>query len=95
MKTPLAIFILLQFLDIATTLVVLALGGRENNPIIQHLMTVGPMAGLVISKLIVIAIAVAGIALGKSRGLRLANVAFAGIVAWNVTVIARLALLAP
>jgi len=93
-KTPLAIFILLQILDMATTLVVLAMGGRETNPIIQHFMTIGPVAGLVISKLTVAAIAVAVVALRKSRGLRLANVAFTGVVAWNFTIIARLAMLA-
>ena len=94
MKTPLAIFILLQILDMATTLVVLAMGGRENNPIIQHFMTVGPIAGLIISKLTVTAIAVAGVALRKNRGIRLANVAFTGVVAWNFTIIARLAMIA-
>jgi len=94
MKTPLAIFMLLQILDMATTLVVLALGGRETNPIIQHFMSVGPVAGLVISKLTVTALAVALVALRKSRGLRLANVAFTGVIAWNFTIIARLAMLA-
>jgi hypothetical protein len=94
MKTPLAIFILLQILDIATTLVVLAMGGRETNPIVQHFMTVGPVAGLVISKLTVTAIAAAIVALRRNRGLRLANVAFTGVVAWNFTIIARMAMLA-
>ena len=94
MKTPLAIFILLQILDMATTLVVLAMGGRETNPIIQHFMTVGPVAGLIISKLTVTAIAVAGVALRKNRGIRLANVVFTGVVAWNFTIIARLAMIA-
>jgi len=94
MKTPLAIFILLQILDMATTLVVLAMGGRETNPIVQHFMTVGPVAGLIISKLTVTVIAVAVVALRRNRGLRLANLAFTGVVAWNFTIIARLAMLA-
>lgn len=93
MKTPLAIFILLQILDMATTLVVLAMGGRETNPIVQHFMTVGPVAGLIISKLTVTVIAVAVVALRRNRGLRLANLAFTGVVAWNFTIIARLAML--
>ena len=93
MKTPLAIFILLQILDMMTTLVVLAMGGRETNPIVQHFMTVGPVAGLIISKLTVTVIAVAVVALRRNRGLRLANLAFTGVVAWNFTIIARLAML--
>lgn len=94
MTTPLGIFILLQLLDMATTLAVLAMGGRETNPIIQHFMTVGPVAGLIISKLAVTGIAVVGVALKRHRGLRLANVAFTGVIAWNFTIIARLAMLA-
>jgi hypothetical protein len=90
----LAIFILLQIMDTATTLIAFALGGQENNPIVAHLMAVGPIGGLFISKVAVTAIAVAGAAMHKHRGLRWANVAFTGIVAWNVSVIARLAMAA-
>jgi hypothetical protein len=57
-------------------------------------MTVGPVAGLIISKLTVTVIAVAVVALRRNRGLRLANLAFTGVVAWNFTIIARLAMLA-
>lgn len=94
MKSPLMIFIFLQILDLATTLAALALGGRENNPIVAHIMTVGPVAGLLISKLAVTGIAVAGAAMRKHRGLRLANAVFTGVIAWNVTVVARLAMAA-
>src|ERR1035441_108963 len=83
MKTHLAIFILLQILDMAATLVVLAMGGREANPHIQNFLTVGPVSGLIIPKLTVTAISVAGVALRKNRGIRLANVVFTGVVAWN------------
>ena len=55
-------------------------------------MTIGPVGGLILSKLAVTGIAVAGAALGKNRGLRTANIVFMGIVAWNVSIIARLAM---
>jgi hypothetical protein len=90
MKTPLVLFLLLQLLDLITTLTVIALGGQENNPIIAHFMTIGPIKGLIISKLLVSALAVGGAMLGRSRSIRLANLAFGGVVAWNVSVIARL-----
>jgi hypothetical protein len=92
MKSPLAIFILLQIMDLATTLIVLALGGQENNPIVAHVMALGPIGGLLISKLAVTGIAIAGVGLQKHRAIRVANLAFTGIVAWNVTVIAKLAM---
>jgi hypothetical protein len=94
MKSPLATFILLQVMDLSTTLTAFALGGQENNPFVAHIMAVGPVRGLLISKLAVTGIAVAAAALRRHRGLRMANFAYSGIVAWNVTVIARLAMLA-
>jgi len=92
MKNPLAIFMLLQILDLMTTLIAISLGGQEKNPIVAHIMAVGPVGGLLISKGAVTGIALAGAALHKYRGIRVANVAFTGIVAWNFTVIARLAM---
>ena len=94
MKGTLATFILLQVMDLSTTLTAFALGGRENNPLVAHIMAVGPIGGLLISKLAVIGIAVAAATLRRHRGLRVANVAYSGVVAWNLTVIARLAMLA-
>lgn len=90
--TAIGCFILLQVLDVATTLIALAMGGCENNPIVAHVMVLGPLSGLVVSKILAIGIAVAGTFLNKERGIRRANIAFCGIVAWNVSVIARLAL---
>ena len=92
LKSPLALFILLQIMDFATTLTVLGMGGEEKNPIVAHFMSVGPVGGLFISKLMITGIAVAGYLLGKHRGLRVANIVFMGIVAWNVSIIARLAM---
>lgn len=94
MKSPLAIFALLQIMDLTTTLVAMAMGGGEQNPLVAHLMSIGLVPGLVISKLFVLAIAATGALLHKERGLRIANVGFSAIVAWNVSVIARLALVA-
>ena len=94
MLNPLSFFILLQVLDVATTLIALALGGSENNPIVAHIMAVGPVGGLLVSKAAVIGLAVAGTFLKKERGIRKANVAFCAIVAWNLSIIVRLSLVA-
>ena len=54
-------------------------------------MALGPVPGLIMSKLVVIAFAALLLTEGKTRALRLANVAFGLIVIWNLTVIGRLA----
>ena len=94
MKPTLAAFIVLQLLDMGTTLAVLALGGRESNPLINYLMELGPFRGLVLSKALVIALASIGSMAGKTRGIRVANLVFSVVVAWNLTIIGRLALTA-
>ena len=92
MKSPLAIFILLQAMDLATTLIALGLGGHENNPMIAHLLALGPVRGLLVSKVVVIGLAVAGASMQKHRGIWCANAVFSAIVVWNLSIITRLAL---
>ena len=84
-------FILLQLMDVATTIVALNLGAAEQNPVIGRLMALGPIPGLIMSKLVVIGLAALFLTWGKTRALRLANVAFGLIVTWNLTIIGRLA----
>jgi len=78
----------------ATTVIALSLGGAENNPLVAHFLSVGPMGGLLISKAVVISIAVLGAFFKKDQGIRKANLVFCAIVAWNLSVIARLTLVA-
>jgi hypothetical protein len=91
---PLHLFVLLQLLDIATTLVAIAMGGGEKNPIVSYFMNAGPVAGLLISKTVVIALACSGAFLQKYNGIKCANAVFSVVIAWNVTVIFRLGLMA-
>jgi hypothetical protein len=87
----LSAFILLQLMDVATTIVALNFGAAEQNPLIGRFMALGPILGLITSKLVVIALAALFLTWGKTRALRLANVAFGLIVTWNLTMIGRLA----
>jgi hypothetical protein len=91
MKTQL-IFILLQVADVATTMVALQMGGAEKNALIVQMMGLGALQGLLLSKLIVLGIGTGAVLMGKHLIFRWANVVFAGVVAWNLTVIVRLAL---
>jgi len=91
LKTPLTLFIILQLMDFLTTLVAIAMGGAEQNPLVQAFFTLPPVYGLALSKLVVISIAVAGYYVGKHRGIRTANYAFSAIIIWNISIICRLA----
>jgi hypothetical protein len=85
-------FILLQIADFITTLIAISLGGAEKNPLVGFIMGFGIHEGLLVAKLIVIALGLLGAIAGKYRGLRMANIVFAGVVLWNVTIIGRLCL---
>ena len=90
MANILIVFFALQVADAATTLVALRLGGAEDNPLIHMFMSIGPLAGLILAKAIVLLIAFGCALSSRTRALRHANFAFTGIVAWNLIVIARL-----
>jgi hypothetical protein len=90
MRKILYLFIGLQIADLLTTVWALKLGGFEENVVVRAFMSVGPYAGLILSKLVLLSIAL-GFALWKKQAtLRYANVVFTAIVAWNLTVIVRL-----
>ena len=68
----------------------MALGGGEQNPLVQHFMTLGPLQGLALAKLVALAIGAGCFFSNKYKALRLANIAFTGIAIWNASIIARL-----
>ncbi len=90
MNKPLSLFILLQIGDLITTRVALGLGAGEQNPLVSQIMALAPVYGLFLSKLFVVGIAVLGVWMQKSNGIRVANLAFGGVVAWNFTIIFRM-----
>ncbi len=89
-KRLLLLFFVLQAADVITTLVAIRLGGAERNSLISHLMVFGSLQGLLLSKTIVLALAAFAACTFRYRALRWANIALTGIVAWNLSVIARL-----
>jgi uncharacterized membrane protein len=68
----------------------LRLGGAERNSLIAHLMVFGSVEGLLLSKAIVLALALFAVWALRYRVLRWANIAFTGIVLWNLSIILRL-----
>src|SRR5262245_39848446 len=72
-------FIVLQGLDLLTTMVAFRMGAVEVNPLIAHLTaTFGRFNGVLISKLIAI-----GIAMGVRKLIWVVNAFYALIIAWN------------
>jgi len=76
-------FVTLQVLDLLTTLIAFHLGGLEVNPLVAHLtVLLGRLGGVVMSKVIVVIIA-----LGVKRLLWVVNLFYVGVVCWNILVL--------
>ena len=79
-------FVVLQVLDLTTTLIAFHLGAMEANPLVAHFTaTFGWLRGLVVSKLIAI-----GIAMGVRRLIWVVNIFYAGIIFWNLVILLSL-----
>jgi len=76
-------FVVLQVLDLLTTLAAFRVGAFEVNPIVAHLTALfGPVGGLVCSKLIALLLA-----WWVRKRLWLVNLFYTGIICWNVYVL--------
>ena len=76
----------LQVLDLLTTLAFILHGVREGNPLVRLMMhfTANPLNGLLLVKLVAVALGVYCWRLRRSRLLSRINILFALIVAWNL-----------
>ena len=76
----------LQVLDLLTTLAFLLHGVREGNPLVRMMMhvTTNPLGGLLLVKVIAVALGLYCWKVGRGRLLSRINVVFAFIVAWNL-----------
>ena len=90
MKSAFLLFLALQVGDFLTTVAALRLGAAESNPVLIHLMTGSPLTGLFLAKLFALAIGAVCVLAKKYRAIRISNVAFSGIVAWNMAILVRL-----
>jgi hypothetical protein len=76
----------LQVLDFLTTVAFLLHGVREANPVVKGMMhmTASPVAGLLLVKVLAIALGIYCWRIQKYRLLVRINVLFALVVAWNM-----------
>ncbi|HLY16049.1 MAG TPA: DUF5658 family protein [Bryobacteraceae bacterium] len=77
-------FLYLQVLDFVTTLIGFRLGLSEASPFIRSLLYLGPMAALLISKGVALALAGVCIALHKQHLIRWITYWYAALIAWNL-----------
>ena len=80
-------FLLLQLLDVVTTIIGFEVGLSEASPFIRYMMQLGPITGLLASKVVAILLAAFCIASGRYQVIRYVNYWYTALVAWNVTLI--------
>jgi len=83
----LQVFLYLQVLDALTTWLGFRVGLSEASPFIQLLMHVGPLAGLLVSK--IVAFVLGGYCVWRKRFavIKWINYWYAGLVVWNMALI--------
>jgi Na+/alanine symporter len=83
----LTVFIALQLLDIFTTLLGLQLGAREGSIFLGRLMRAGPLAALLIAKIIAVLLVAMAIRFKRPRVVVFLNYWLAAVVSWNLIII--------
>jgi hypothetical protein len=80
----LIVFVALQVLDMLTTLLGLQLGAHEASLFLGNLMKVGPVAALLIAKIMAVMLVSAAMRFKKPRLVVFLNYWFAVVVTWNL-----------
>ena len=93
----LTVFIVLQVLDILTTLLGLELGAQESSMFLGRLMRAGPVAALLIAKITAVLLVAIALRFKRPRIIVFLNYWFAVVVSWNlaITLLTQLSVLRP
>lgn len=83
----LTVFVVLQVLDILTTLLGLQLGAQEGSMFLGRLMRAGPVAALLIAKITAVLLVAVAMRFKRPRIVVFLNYWFAGVVTWNLAII--------
>ena len=78
------LFVYLQVLDILTTLVGFSLGNLEASPFVRLAVQLGPLNGLIVSKMFAVALAAACLALKRRHLIRWINYWYGALALWNL-----------
>ena len=90
----LTVFVVLQVLDMLTTLLGLELGAKEASLFLGRLMEIGPFAALLIAKIIAVLLVAMAIKYKRPRLVVFVNYWFAAVVTWNLVTILTIQLAA-
>lgn len=90
-RPSLSVFVFLQILDVLTTLIGLRMGAGEASPFVAHLMHLGPLPALMITKLLAVILILIALRRRQLNILVAANFWFAALVTWNLAAIFSLA----
>ena len=85
----LTVFVFLQVLDILTTLLGLEMGAQESSMFLGRLMKAGPVAALLISKILAVTLVAVALKFKRPRVIVFLNYWLAVVVAWNLTIALR------
>jgi hypothetical protein len=83
----LTVFVALQILDILTTLMGLQMGAQEGSMFLGRLMQAGPVAALLIAKIIAVLLVSVALRFKRPRVVVFLNYWFAAVVSWNLIII--------
>src|SRR5664279_3171373 len=83
----LTVFVVLQVLDILTTLLGLQMGAQETSVFLGRLMRAGPVAALLIAKIIAVLLVAIAVKFKRPRMVVFLNYWFAGVVSWNLAIL--------
>jgi len=81
------VFVALQMLDILTTIMGIRMGASEGSYFVGRLMRAGPMAALLIAKILAVAMVALALKFKRPRIVVFLNYWFAAVVTWNCILI--------
>lgn len=88
----LTVFVILQTLDVLTTLIGLRIGAQEASIFVGRMMSIGPVAGLLISKILGVLLVALALKFRRGRVIVFLNYWFAAVVSWNLFTIVSVGL---
>ena len=80
----LTVFVALQLLDIISTLLGLQVGAQESSIFLTRLMHLGPVAALLLAKILAVALVAMALRMKRPRVVVFLNYWFAAVVTWNL-----------
>jgi Domain of unknown function (DUF5658) len=86
-QPSLTVFVILQVLDILTTLMGIRMGAHEASLFVGQLMNAGPVGGLLLSKIFAVFLVAAAMRFKRPRLVVFLNYWFAAVITWNLAMI--------